>query len=178
MAAKPVDAEMGDSSWWGSLQLAVSAPPMASTYASLSLWSEESLVETAIVSCHCIAVPDDRSLIPCTLWFGSVFALNGVMGEMSAGTPNRQSKSRSISCVHLLPKHEQYLYSLAVAYDKRGLCASCLLYVRQSPAVSVAEARFAVEAQQAKHKAARRLLKALEDENRALRQKEAEGQVR
>ncbi|CAM9143470.1 unnamed protein product, partial [Laminaria digitata] len=47
----------------------------------------------------------------------------------------------------------------------------------QPPAVSVSGARFAIEAQRAKHEAARRRLKTLEDENRALRRSKADNQA-
>lgn len=48
----------------------------------------------------------------------------------------------------------------------------------QPAAVSIPDARVAVETQRAKHEAARRRLQALEDDNRVLRQSEAEAQVR
>ena len=58
------------------------------------------------------------------------------------------------------------------------LCSLPFRCVRwQPPAVSVSGARFAIEAQRAKHEAARRRLQALEDENRALRRSKAENQV-
>lgn len=52
------------------------------------------------------------------------------------------------------------------------------VYSHQPAAVSIPGARVAVETQRAKYEAARRRLQALEDDNRVLRQSEAEAQVR
>lgn len=52
------------------------------------------------------------------------------------------------------------------------------LIFNQQAAVSIPGARVALETQRAKHEAARRRLQASENANRALRQSEAEAQVR